>query len=285
MARTSNDTGRALEYIISEKFHGVGFNFGPLAIIHQKNFAPYFNALPSSQKALFETASSNILNWVLKSFPQIPKELEALADNSGSVVDIVLGTPSQTVNLSIKHNHLALRHNRPHGLANRCGVNQSLEDAYLDDLYAIEVQMRKEDPAVYFRTMKNKQKWMKKINENAKKHLESWMNASSLSVETYFGYLTSNDRPYYKIEVSNRFPNFVYVHEFLGNRSPSVVSLSFNHLDYLVLDYDNGWSIYKRLHNASSRIDRLSSTTRSSTGDWKWDVQLINQPNKKGFAL
>jgi hypothetical protein len=61
--------------------------------------------------------------------------------------------------------------------------------------------------------------------------------------------------------------------------------LSFNHLDYLVLDYDNGWSIYKRLHNASSKIDALSTINRSSTGDWKWDVQLINQPNKKGFAL
>lgn len=285
MARTSNDTGRALEYIISEKFYGVGFNFGPLATDHQRNFSPYFKALPASQRAMFEKAADNVLNWISKSFPQIPKELDSLPDNSGSVVDVVLGANSQTVNLSIKHNHLALRHNRPHGLPNRCGVIQSLSDAYLDDLYAIEVQMRKVDPAIYFRAMKDKQKWMRKINENAKKHLDNWTKTAPSSIETYFGYLTSNDRPYYKIEVSNRFPNFVYVHEFLGNRSPTSVSLSFNHLDYLVLDYDNGWSIYKRLHNASSRIDSLSTSKRSSTGDWKWDVQLINQPNKRGFAL
>jgi hypothetical protein len=285
MTRTSNDTGRALEYVIAEEFSNAGFTFGPLAITHQQNYAPYFNALPTSQQSMFESAAENLLRWFLKEFPNTPKVLDSLPDNSGSVVDLTLGSPNSNINLSIKHNHLALRHNRPHGLPNRCEVSQSHATEYLEHLYRIELEMRKSDPATHFRNMVDKPKWMKLINENARKFMEKWAVISRESVPAYFGYLTSNDSPYYKIEVGSNFPNKVYIHEFLGNKPPKSLSISFNSLDYLVLSYDNGWTISKRLHNASSRIDHLSSSCRSSTSDWKWDVQLISQPNKRGYPL
>lgn len=285
MARTSNDSGRALEFRIAEEFRQAGFSFGPLAQAHKKNFAPYFDSLSASQQSLFEIAAQNLLDWFLRKFPQTPKQLESLPDNSGTVVDLVLGNSGNEVNFSIKHNNLALRHNRPHGLPDRCGVNSQLQQDYLEDLYQIELRMRKDDPATYFREMQDKPKWMKLINENAKKHLEMWSRSEKNSVSTYFGYLTSNNSPYYKVEVSSRFPNKVYIHEFLGNKSPTALSIKFNVLDYLILKYDNGWTISKRLHNASSKVDSLSLTSRSSTGDWKWDVQLVSQPNQRGYSL
>ena len=285
MPRTSNDTGRALEYILAEKFFKNGYQFGPLATQHRQLYGPYFSALPAAQQKTFRLASDTFYSWYVKNFPNSGKYLEALPDTSGSAVDLVIGSSGSVNNFSVKHNNLDMRHNRPHGLPNRCGLTTTEADPYLEDLYKIEKRMRKEDPANLFRNMKNKDKWMLLINENAMNYIQTWKGKYPSSIETYFNYLISNYRPYYKIEVSDRFTNAVTIHEFLTNQRPTDVALSINSNGYIVLDYDNGWRLTKRIHNASSRVDTLNLSVRGSTGDWKWAVNLVDRPNSISYEI
>jgi hypothetical protein len=286
MARKQNDTGRALEYAIAEEFYKNNFTFGPLALQHRVKYKPYFDGLHSTMQNSFLTAAKSVLAWFRVNFKGVTPFLDALPDLSGSVVDIYIGDQKNAINLSIKHNHLDMRHNRPHGLPARCGLTPSEADAYLSDVYKIEKQMRIEDPSSLFRNMKNKAKWMRLLNENALNYLSIWQRSKSSSVQTYFNFLTGNDRPYYKILVSDSSSKKgVWVHEFLTNTSPNSLSLYFNNLDYLVLEYDNGWAMTKRIHNASSRVGKLDMNKFDQSQDWKWAVALQSHPSPKIYKI
>ncbi len=286
MARKQNDTGRALEYVIAEEFFKNNFAFGPLALEHRIKFKPYFQGLDLSMQSNFLIAAKSIFDWFQNNFRGIAPLLDALPDLSGSVVDIFIGDPKNAINLSIKHNHLDLRHNRPHGLPARCGLTPTEAVPYLSDVYKIEKQMRIDDPSKLFRNMKDKTKWMRLLNENAMNYLSIWQMSKPSSVQSYFNFLTGNDRPYYKILVSDTGSNQgVWVHEFITNTPPKSLSLSFNNLDYLVLEYDNGWAMTKRIHNASSRVGNLDMNNFDQSQDWKWAVALQNHPSPKIYMI
>lgn len=282
MARTQNDSGRAFEYAVVEYFSSNGFKLGPLAFHHKGLYEEYFTGQSRQTRENFQKSAKDFFDWFSNKFgTKIPKFIDGLPDNSGSVVDIFIGDSSSPVNFSLKHNHLALRHNRPHGIPERCGIaGTSKAKEYLQNVYEIEKQIRVQDPATKFSEMRDKRKWMKLINENCKDFLEDWQVTDPYTVPTYFGFLTGNDRPYYKLVLSSKGPVVASrIYEFLASTLPSKVEFSFNSSEHLVMKYDNGWTLKKRLHNAQSMLGTLDLKTYSQTSDWKWDVSLVGSPN------
>ncbi len=288
MARTQNDTGRAFEYAIVDYFERRGYALGPLASHHSSLYEPYFFAQTHQVQKDFQQSAEDFFNWFQNTLSsKVAKQIDGLPDNSGSVVDVFIGDLSKVVNFSLKHNHLALRHNRPHGLPERCGIPGTTEaDAYLDSVYAIEKLMRIQDPVQHFSQLTNKRKWMKMINENCRQFLDTWQSSIPATVPTYFGFLTGNDRPYYKLVLDSRGANSgTYIHEFLTSSLPSKVKFSYNNSDHLVMEYNNGWTLKKRLHNAQSDLGTLDMKNYSQTTDWKWDVSLVSQPNPSIYKI
>jgi hypothetical protein len=288
MARTQNDTGRAFEYAVVDYFEKKGYELGPLASNHKSLYETYFQSQSPRIQKDFQQSATDFFNWFKTNFgSKVSKHIDGLPDNSGSVVDIFVGDPSQVVNFSLKHNHLALRHNRPHGLPERCGIARTSEaEKYLNSLYLIEKAMRLQDPVLKFSQIADKRKWMKAINDNCKQFLEQWQLVSPATVPTYFGFLTGNDRPYYKLVLNSQGTSSgSYIHEFLNSSLPAKVNFSYNSSDHLVMEYNNGWTLKKRLHNAQSDLGILNMKSYSQTTDWKWDVSLVSQPNPSVYKI
>ncbi len=288
MVRTQNDTGRAFEYAIVSYFNQQGYALGPLADRHSSLYDKYFHAQAPQTQQDFRISAIEFFNWFQLNFgSSISKTIDGLPDNSGSVVDIFIGDQNKVVNFSLKHNHLALRHNRPHGLPERCGISSTTEaKQYLDSVYAIERLMRVQDPVLQFSQLANKRKWMKMINENCRQFLDAWQSSTPSTVPNYFGFLTGNDRPYYKLVLNSRGANNgTFIHEFLTSSLPTKVNFSYNNSDHLVMKYDNGWTLKKRLHNAQSDLGALDMKNYSQTTDWKWDVSLVSQPNPAIYRI
>jgi len=288
MARTQNDTGRAFEYAVVDHFESKGYTLGELASHHSSLYEAYFLAQSPQIQGEFQQSATEFFNWFKANFgSKVSKHIDGLPDNSGSVVDIFIGDPGKEINFSLKHNHLALRHNRPHGLPERCGIARSIEaDKYLNHVYEIEKSMRQQDPVQQFSQLADKRKWMKMINENCRNYLENWQSSIPSTVPDYFGFLTGNDRPYYKLVLNSRGQNSgSYIHEFLSSSLPNKVDFSYNNSDHLVMKYDNGWILKKRLHNAQSDLGTLNMNSYSQTTDWKWDVSLVAQPDPSIYKI
>ena len=288
MARTQNDTGRAFEYAVVDFFENRGYSLGPLARHHSSLYEAYYLAQTPQIQKNFQQSAADFFNWFKSNFgSKISKHIEGLPDSSGSVVDIFIGVADEIVNFSLKHNHLALRHNRPHGLPERCGIGGTTEAyVYLNSVYAIEKLMREQDPVHQFSQLADKRKWMKMINENCRQFLNEWQVSSPSTVPNYFGFLTGNDRPYYKLVLnSTGASRGTYIYEFLSSTLPTKVEFSFNHSDHLVMKYDNDWTLKKRLHNAQSDLGTLDMKKYSQTTDWKWDVSLVSQPNPSVYEI
>ena len=288
MPRTQNDTGRAYEYAIVNYFENQGYVLGPLASYHSSLYEDYFLAQTPATQRDFQVSATEFFNWFKSTFgSKVSKYVDGLPDNSGSVVDIFIGDPGAEINFSLKHNHLALRHNRPHGLPERCGISTSSDaEMYLDAVYRIEKSIRQEDPVQKFSQLADKRKWMKAINENCRKFLVLWQASIPATVPNYFGFLTGNDRPYYKLVLNSGGTNRgSYIHEFLSSTLPKQVQFSFNTSDHLVMKYDNDWILKKRLHNAQSNLGDLNMKSYSQTTDWKWDVSLVSHPNPSVYKI
>ena len=288
MARTQNDTGRAYEYAVVNFFEQKGYLLGPLANHHSSLYEAYFLAQSPQTKRDFLQSAADFFNWFKSNFgSKVSKKIDGLPDNSGSVVDVFIGDPGNEINFSLKHNHLALRHNRPHGLPERCGIARSKEaDKYLNSVYEIEKSLRLQDPVQQFSQLADKRKWMKLINENCRTYLEHWQSTIPSTVPDYFGFLTGNDRPYYKLVLNSRGQNSgSHIHEFLTSSLPAKVNFSYNNSDHLVMGYNNGWTLKKRLHNADKYLGALDMKNYSQTTDWKWDVSLVSQPNPSIYKI
>lgn len=288
MPRTQNDTGRAYEYAIVDHFQKNGYDLGTLARHHSNLYEDYFLAQAPTIQRNFQKSAVDFYRWFNSNFgSKVSKIIDGLPDNSGSVVDVIIGNPGNEVNFSLKHNHLALRHNRPHGLPDRCGIAGTREaSAYLNAIYEIEKLMRTSDPVRKFSELADKTKWMKLINQNCRKFLEDWRTSIPNTVSNYFGFLTGNDRPYYKLVLNSSGPQSgSYIHEFLSSTLPKTVEFSYNSFDHLIMNYDNGWILKKRLHNAQSELGNLNLNSYSQTTDWKWDVSLISQPNPSIYKI
>lgn len=127
MTPRSNLHGRVLEYLITEviKMHP-GVNLTPRAEKAQSRDASKLTDLDSLLLNEFrQAAHALLLLWLNPQF-QLPQQPSITVDrlpdqNQNDVTDICLTSKAWTVNLSLKHNHTALRHQRPGTTPVHCG--------------------------------------------------------------------------------------------------------------------------------------------------------------------
>lgn len=286
----SNLHGRALEYIIVDTLFNSLLNKGvlltPRSIISQKRDYIKFNSLPEEEKEEYLVYSKLVLKWFNNKFRELKESnitIDRISDTeamAGDVTDIRITNGDQIINLSIKHNHFALKHQRPPSLAIQCGFKKnSKEDiSFRESLDRINKTFHSKrkilsPKAVAFNKLKELD--VNFIDNNLYKPtciaVIDFINknmSSSLS-KSLFLFLVGN-KNFYKIIA---FKKSIEIKEFADIPLPQKLKASLVGKSYVKLDFSNGWVINMRLHTAATLI--------TNTPSLKFDTQAgeTNIPN------
>lgn len=278
----SNSNGRALEYIIVEilcsHLTKRGVSLTPRAIITQKRDSAKFNNLSKIESDEYIRYSELIFKWFDNKFDthnankilidRIP-DTEAV---TGDVTDIRINVDDKIINLSIKHNHFALKHQRPPSLAIQCGFTKRSEEdiSFRESLIKINNDFHsKRKVLAPSENVFNKLKTLDGdfIDNNLYKptciavvDFINKHNTPFLS-KTLFSFLVGNQN-FYKIIASRKS---IQIKEFADIVLPSKVEAKLVGKSYVKLIFSNKWIIDMRLHTASTLI--------TSTPSLKFDTQ------------
>ena len=274
----SNLNGRALEYFITNelvtKVQGI-IQIGETSELQKRDY-PKINLLDPATLTLFNKASLIISQWLLTQINI--KSIQRFHDSAGKesdVTDIQLTGDDDVLNISVKSNHLAIKHQRPGSLIQQFGIAKGSSD---------DINYREE----YNKLNLNFHKEAKRVNPDAKLFNEVEQIKNSYIYEPVCRTVAEKINTYgEKSEYSRDFQNFligktdfikiiVYPHK--------VVVLQFNNLpksnkmtanrsssNYVNVDFHNGIKVKMRLHTASSRITENLSL--------KFDSQLSEEVN------
>lgn len=264
----SDANGRALEYAIVNALikHSHCECFGCTSA-DQKRDKIKFEGLSISQQSFYESCAMEIIHWLEERFAQYGgiTSIERFSDSvatAGDVTDIRVVFGAFPVNLSIKHNHDALKHQRPPTTAQRCGYAPgSPEDVEfrtkLDSIFLEFLKNAKKlDPkALYFRELKEKKKDFidtrlyypicKHVTETIKK-----LCVKPQNVKVLFRFLVGNT-DFYKIVVRH---GVITIFRFAEIPEPKSITVTQPSNSYVYLEFSNKWIISMRLHTASSRL-------------------------------
>jgi hypothetical protein len=283
MENNSNRNGRALEFAIVDNLLKKISNSVPLnnTQSYQERDQNKFNELSDSQKIYFNTSADSILSWLERKVDLNSQSIsiERMSDDSskkGDVTDIRIILSNNIINLSIKHNHLALKHQRPSALAIQCGfAKKSPEDSKYRHFYETTTKdflnrsMLLKNDAINFSDIIgvqpdfiNKQLYNPVCNLVCN-FLNTHVANSPRNAEHFFSFIKGTT-DFYKINVSHKK---IDIYEFA--LLPPVTSLhaKIKGDSYVDVSFSNDWVISMRLHTASSRIEGISL---------KFDSQLLN---------
>lgn len=275
MARNISDQmGRALEYAIVEYFIDNTDGIAPIgATLHdQVREKVKFDGLTDEQQAHYELSAEKIFEWAGNEWDLAGSKdvnIERLPDSAakqGDVTDIRLTIDGEIHNLSIKHNHTALKHQRPGSLPQQCGFAkkteedkdyrkkyQTLKDTFLENVEANFPHFTE------FNEIKAEEGNF--INKNLYDPICSlyteFLNEHGKNPEVaqfFFSFLVGM-MDFYKLVV---YAEHIEVMEFA--EMPSVKRLDAEQVSdsYINVDFFNGWKISMRLHTASSRFEGVS---------------------------
>ena len=277
MTRFSDLHGRLLEYLIVEAL----MKLDPQIQLSEKAKGDQLRDSSKGDQVksdllnnLSHAAETIVNDWLYPKFLLLDvsdKEIDRLPDqNKSDVTDIRLMTETKIINLSIKHNHTALKHQRPRTTPQHCGfTEQSTESKYFKQQY--------QEITNYFISSIGNYKQFNQLPEGSIesqlyipvcKLVRNFINTNSDNcADQLFRYFIG-DRNYYKIIVNSGLKE-IQIQEFnsLSISSPMNV-LAEIEKQYVTLNFDNNWEIKMRLHTASSKI--------KVSPDLKFDTKLVN---------
>ncbi len=258
----SNDNGRALEYAVTRRLKSKGATLTPTAVRHQSEYQKYFDNLLPKLKSDFEEASGRIVTWIASQVPIESSLVDKSIDSDPGTADVLISGGSQNINLSLKHNHDALKHQRPHALAQQCGFskNSAQDIQHRVNMKAVEEDYRNEVPDAvnYIDEEDAKFDMLEKVCDVSVNSINQWADSNPSSVKSLFGFLVANDC--YQVIVSTKGSVKVEVHDYNGVNMPSSVVASVDtaenseHRIYMQMNFDNGFELRARLHTASKKI-------------------------------
>lgn len=277
MTPLSNLHGRALECLITELIIKTypGVNLTARANNDQLRDASKLAQLDSLLlNELTQAANALLLKWLNPQFQlsnQPSITVDRLPDqNKNDVTDICLTSRSWTVNLSLKHNHTALRHQRPGTTPKHCGFLQgSVEMQQFRQKYRVITQefMQHIGQAKLFAELPSaliEQHLYTPVCNLVSQFINS--HASTCTTQL-FQYLVG-DVNYYKIIVDTH-ARTLSIQQFAEIQMPTNLIATVNK-QYVYLSFDNGWEISMRLHTASSQL--------KSSPSLKFDTKALNNP-------
>lgn len=270
MSKTPNQQGRALEYAIVEelirKMPKGKITLSQNALQDQKRDCVNYQELSDSRKHNYKLCAVQIFNWLNSKFyiSQNCIVVNRLSDShsrGGDPTDIKISCGSETINLSIKHNHTACKHQRPASTAQHCGYGKgSQEDKLFRKKYA---EITKEFMGIskncfHFRDL-NEGIVLNELYIPTCELISSFVNTycESLYNANYLFNFLVGKTDFYKV-IFYEDKSFINIQEFI--KIPKITSvLAENSQSYVNLLFSNNWEISMRLHTASSRIQKNPS--------------------------
>lgn len=270
----SNSYGRSFEYIlcnvIQQKWVS-HINFTPRAEYEQQKDISLYNELPLDMKESYRASANKIYDWLLPRLQTLfgsniilLDRLPDLAGVQGDVTDIRFSANQSVVNISLKHNHNALKHPRltrvPNWINASSQNTQIYKNTYDDIWKRIIIDAERHVPGIkLFNELNNISKDY--INQNiyhplcelVRIFLTTAITGSS-QVNDMFKFLVGNNDFIKIID----YPNEIIVSDFAGIPAPTSVEITHPQDSYLKMKFDNGWILSLRLHTASSRLHTKS---------------------------
>lgn len=273
----SNTLGRAFEYALCAKivssFSNISFTYR--TIEEQEKEKHYFNSLSIEEKANYDISTSKICSdWLdSKLIPSINYTLDRLPDSagvSGDVTDIRIQNSDITINISLKHNHNALKHPRLTRVPKWININTDSKytsaytiiwDSFLSKAYnllpnaTLFSELIGIDSQFVFNNLYNPlcNLVSSYLSDNIK---------TSYQVESLFKFMVGKYNFYKIIDTKD----CVLIQNFIDLKIPTTVEIKQSDKSYITMDFSNGVVLKLRLHTASSRL-----VTRSI----KFDVRGI----------
>lgn len=268
----SDRNGRALEYKLADTLsHEANFTLTAQAIAHNIRDYSKFQALPANLQTSYATASNKITSWIKKKISATAlATVDRLVDNPNSVADLVITTNTTKLEISLKHNHQALKHPRPYSFAQYCGYSTgSAQDIQHRQLMKVVAKTFRKNTvgntlfnqcessdidALYFG-----------VCNACVTSLNSWISVDRSVARNLFMFLVNTG--FYKVIVETRSGVVVKIQDYFSISTPSAVACSVSG-NRFILTFNNGWEINSRIHTASSRI-----SAEETQLDLKFDAQ------------
>lgn len=256
----SDRNGRALEYAISRELVNTGLpaSLTPRAVSDNLRDASKFTALPASLQTQYQQASAKVAQWASRQFLNQQIIVDRLPDLANSVTDISIQSASKTIDLSVKHNHQALKHPRPYSLAQFCGYpKSSAQDlahrASLDNIASAFRASANSTTKFNLCAPAQITKLYDDFNKACKASIDAWASVDKALPQALFDFLVNTG--FYKVIVDTRSSSGVTVtlQDYFLIPKVKTVSTTTN-ANRLIFKFDNGWEINCRLHTASSSI-------------------------------
>lgn len=281
MAENNSDrNGRALEYILCVELHKLSnFNLTTQAQTLNARDEDKFLSLPNNLQTDYISASQAISNWVNNSFANTNNVLvDRLNDSPDDPSDFVITDINKKLSISLKHNHEALKHPRPYSFAQACGYAKGTnQDNHLRSLMMTATNN--------FRAMINGKKFFNQCHSTeiyklykdiclaCKQSIDLWKTTDTNLANNLFKFLVSNG--FYKVIVETRSGVNVRVQDYLNIPAASDLDTAVVG-NRLILEFNNGWVLNLRIHNASSRISDAPAQL-SLKFDAQRDAGVINE--------
>ena len=267
---SSNANGRALEYIITRKIISRmdAVQQGDTSA-NQLRDKEKLIGLSAELKSRFELASDVLCQWINEQIYDSDGEVHVnrLSDNdakNGDVTDVSIARGGKTLNLSIKHNHYALKHQRPPTSAQRIGYAKNSEE---DRVFRGELDGILETFLIKAKKLKpdaKKFNELKDLDPNFINH-EMYLPICALvtntinnlckkssNVQALFSFIVgTND--YHKVIVTNKN---ITLMKFADIDMPDTLIATQEKSNYVILTFSNGWVIRLRLHTAASKLGK-----------------------------
>lgn len=280
MTNKANDKGRALEYCLANAL----IKLLPCKIsdiktrLDQERDEIRFTALPQATQNYYQQQCESVAAWIAQQrtqhFPS-PLRLRRLADNeatAGNPADIEISSGEQSYNISLKHNHDAVKHQRPASLYKQLGVKDvAAEQRYRSEIKHIETAFHQlvqtlPSPTTTFNAVKTQSaSIIEQLYRDICALVASHLNQYAHQAHLFFSFLVGHT-DFDKIIIT---PTQATIVHFYDISLPSHMHVTVQNNNYIHVLFDNQFAFRMRLHTASSRF------TNGKTLSLKFDTQLL----------
>lgn len=287
----SNRNGRALEYKVVDFLMSQNSMFKvtlkPQALRDQERDIVNYQDIPEGLKESYSQCAKVVHNWLEKKIKGRDLVIDKLTDDEakkkGDVTDIRIFSGEEIINLSIKHGHGALKHQRPPTTAQRCGCAKgSKEDigfrkgykVIIDNFLTLSKKLAPTARKFNDLLCLDKEFIFDHLYLPICKYVTKTINELCVGKErtqALFSFLVGTTSFYKIIDHDDK----VCILDFNSIGLPDKVIARMEGKSYIYLDFSNGWELSLRLHTASSKLGN----------SLKFDTQPKQLPQVKEIVI
>ena len=261
----SNNMGRSFEFMLCDQIARTfpNIKFTERAFNEQQRDAEHFFSLNHLIQEEYIKSAEIICNtWLVDKINKYDLySLDRLPDRAGvkgDVTDICIKNYAEQINISLKHNHDALKHPRISRVPAWVGIQKDHEymrihDQIWEDFFDAAAQLNPN--AVLFKDLINIEKDF--VNDNLYfpfcKLISSYLNqftSEPVAIQQMFDFLIGNCN-FYKI-IDRK--HFIEIQEFINIPKPPHVEICQTSKSYISINFDNGVSLSLRIHTAEKEL-------------------------------